>query len=150
MERFEKSEKYEDKCKCKCMFIYKDNLFTLRKEFTSYNIIDKKEEKLELTFIEFENIEDKSYMFEGCELLEGFGKSYKIKTESVNEIKEEVEERYKNQNSEESIDMYKNIKICDQQEQRVIFIHQRKVNYSKEIFYQLLILIYPIWGVLFL
>ena len=66
MERFEKKkEKEKDKCKYECMFIYKDNLFSLRKELFSYDIIDKKEEKLELTFIEFQNIEDKSHMFEG-------------------------------------------------------------------------------------
>lgn len=55
----------------KCVIKYKDKIFKMNEHF-SFKYIENKEDKLELSLIEFEDIKDKSHIFQNCDLLEEF------------------------------------------------------------------------------
>ena len=65
-------QKFIKKNYSKCFILYKDIIFPLKEYFSIKYINIKKDNKLEIKLISFENISDFSYMFDGCKSLEDF------------------------------------------------------------------------------
>ena len=84
--------------KGKCFIIYNDIIFPLKEYFLNHDIVKENENKLEIYFVEMENIFNKSCMFHSCKLLEEFNLEI-----NINKIlQEKPVENKKNKEFEES------------------------------------------------
>ena len=77
-------EDFVENNKDKCIIIYKDNILPLRESFLTEDIKKENDEYLIITLIEFEDIIDRSYMFNDCDSLVEFPLSKNVAKYIVN------------------------------------------------------------------